>query len=209
MSRTNGKLPLRTRWMLGRAYLSIPGLLSICDEKRIVSLVTAVNAALSILAIGLFAWLTDLPLLFPALGPTAFILFSSPMHPTAAPRNVILGHLIGLTCGYGTYKLAVLLTGTPVVHDSDLLVVCASAIVALSACSVLMIQLSCPHPPACASSLVMLLGGVATLENVLLMVLVVIWLAYQAVGMNRLAGLTLPLWAPFDRERGGSPGRRT
>ena len=200
MSRTNPRLSLRTRWMLARAYLSIPGLLSSCDEKRIVSLVTAVNAALSILAIGLFAWLMGLPLLFPALGPTAFILFASPMQATAAPRNVILGHMIGLGCGYGTYQLAVLLTGAPVAHDSGLLVVCGSAMLALSLCSVLMIQLSCPHPPACASSLVVLLGGVATLENVLLMVLVVIWLTYQAVGMNRLAGLTLPLWAPLDRQ---------
>lgn len=69
------------------------------DERKAVSVVTAVHGGLAILAIGFFSWITDLALTFPALGPTAFILFSSPTSESAAPRSVILGHFCGIASG--------------------------------------------------------------------------------------------------------------
>ena len=73
-----------------RARLSVPALLASQDERNVVAAVTAVNGASCILSISLVAWLFDLPLLFPALGPTAFILFATPFSPDAAPRSVAL-----------------------------------------------------------------------------------------------------------------------
>ena len=49
--------------------------------------------------ITLVAYLPRLPLLFPPLGPTAFILFHTPMSANASPRNVILAHTLAVFSG--------------------------------------------------------------------------------------------------------------
>ena len=45
------------------------------------------------------------PLVFPSLGPTAFLLFHDPTLPAASPRNTLCGHAIGILCGYGSLWL--------------------------------------------------------------------------------------------------------
>jgi CBS domain-containing membrane protein len=40
---------------------------------------------------------------FPSLGPTAYLLFFSPLAKTSSPRNTIFGHAIGLICGYAAF----------------------------------------------------------------------------------------------------------
>ena len=80
MSETTRRLRL-TRWCSHwRARLSIPSLLASYDERKAVSCVAAFNGATSISILTLLAWLADLPLLFPALGPSAFILFRVASH---------------------------------------------------------------------------------------------------------------------------------
>jgi HPP family len=49
------------------------------------------------------AYFTDAHFIFPALSPMAFLVFSQPMSPTAALRNIVLGHLVGGLCGWGAY----------------------------------------------------------------------------------------------------------
>ena len=200
MSITQRGLSFRTRWLIWRARLSAPALLALHDERKAVSWVAGVNGGLAILTIGLFAWFTDLPLLFPALGPSAFILFNTPMAPAAAPRSVILGHLTAMICGYGAWHLVGLAAGEPVsVQNSGWPPIC-SASLALGACCLLLTRLSYAHPPACASGLVVALGAVTHGLDLLLMLLAVVWLTAQAVIMNRLAGLPVPTWLPRQRE---------
>jgi CBS-domain-containing membrane protein len=97
-----------------RARLSIPSLLSRADERVVVAVVASVNAVFAILTISLIAWLIDLPLLFPALGPTAFILFARPFSPAAAPRAVVLGHLSAIAVGSVSWNLVSLACGQDV-----------------------------------------------------------------------------------------------
>jgi len=73
------RLLLKTRWAIWRARYSTAGLLARLDERKAVSVVAGVNGGLAILVIGFFSWITELPLMFPALGPTAFILFATPV----------------------------------------------------------------------------------------------------------------------------------
>ena len=98
---TRRPLSLRLRWLRWRARLSVPSLLASADERSVVSRVAAINGGLAILIISLFAWLTDLPLLFPVLGPSAFILFSKPFSADAAPRSVVGGHFIAMATALG------------------------------------------------------------------------------------------------------------
>ena len=154
MSHPSRRRSLRTRWAIWRARYSTVGLLARFDERKAVSLVAAVKGGLAILALGVFAWLTDLPLTFPALGPTAFILFATPTSESAAPRSVILGHFAGMGSGFAVWHLMSTLAGGPVSPQTGGWPLILSASLALAVTCGLLVRLSCPHPPACASSLV-------------------------------------------------------
>ncbi len=189
-------ISLKTRWMIWRARYSTPALLTRFEERKVVSAITALNGGMAILAIGVFAWLTDLPLAFPALGPTAFILFASPRSPAAAPRSVILGHYCCLTCGFVVWHLVSAAAGQPVSTQTSSWLPYLSASIGLAASCALLVWLSCPHPPACASCLVFALGGVTDWLSVLLMAVAIAWITVQAVAMNRIAGVVVPTWSP-------------
>ncbi|MFH1746486.1 MAG: HPP family protein [Planctomycetota bacterium] len=186
----------RTRWRRWRARFSVPAMLASCDEQRVISVVTAVNGGLVIIMLGLFTWLAGLPLIFPALGPSAFILFSKPLSVAAAPRCVIMGHLIAMISGYIVWSLASLVYGAPITLAAGELPLACSASLALGLTCLLLVRLSCPHPPACASSLIVAMGGVEGPVGLLMMLLAVVWLTFQAVAANRLVNVPVPLWAP-------------
>ncbi|MBN1846076.1 MAG: HPP family protein [Sedimentisphaerales bacterium] len=201
MGKNSESISLRMRWQFYRARYSTPALLSRCDEKRAIGLVTAIHAAITIITISGLAWLTDLPLLFPALGPSTFILFSNPLSIAGAPRSVIGGHLLCLGCGYGSWHLVSWLVGSPVGIDTGGGPLYLSAALGLALGALLLVRLNCPHPPACASSLVVALGMVTHLGDMLLMGLVVIWMTFQAILLNRFAGLPVPFWSATPREK--------
>jgi len=200
MGKTGGQLSLKTRWMFWRARMSTPALLSRYDETKAISLVTAINGGLAIFTVGVLAWLTNLPLVFPALGPSTFILFSAPLSKAGAPRSVVLGHIICLLCGYVTWYIMGFISGGQVTLERAGWPLFASATVALAASCFLLLLFNCPHPPACASSLVVALGMITGAFNILLMALVVLWLTFQAVMMNRFVGLSVPIWSPLRRD---------
>ncbi|HUU84852.1 MAG TPA: HPP family protein [Phycisphaerae bacterium] len=166
------------------------------DERRVVSIVTAANGGIAILIIGLLAWLVDLPLLFPALGPSAFILFFSPFSPAAAPRSVILGHFAAITAGFTVWHLVSLAWGEPVFLERTGLPVFVSASAALAVTCVLLARLSCPHAPACATALILALGAASDWTALLGMATGVLLLTAQAVLMHRVANVNIPTWTP-------------
>ena len=59
-----------------------------------------VNGLISIGLMAAAALVTGQPFVFPSLGPTAFLLFFTPMAPAASPRNTVVGHAIGAASGY-------------------------------------------------------------------------------------------------------------
>jgi CBS-domain-containing membrane protein len=196
MQNAQRSLSLKTRWLVWRARVSPPALLARFEERKVVSALAAVNAGMAILTIGLVAWLTDLPLVFPALGPSAFILFSAPLSPAGSPRSVILGHLTAMACGYAAWLLVSGASGATVTIGSGTWPPILSAVLALAGCCLVLIRIACPHPPACGSGLVVALGAVTEPTEMLIMALAVVWLTAQAVFMNRLAGLPVPAWRP-------------
>lgn len=194
----NHPVSRKTTWLIWRARLSVPALLARYDDKKVLAAVTATHAGLAILLISVFAWLTGLPLVFTALGPSAFIMFSTPLSRAAAPRNVICAHGIALAVGWTVWNLATLVHGGPINLQEDNFIVLCSATAALSLTALFLVNYTCPHPPACASSLVVALGLVTQWQDVLLTMIVVIWLVTQAWAMNRFAGLPVPIW--FERQ---------
>lgn len=51
-----------------------------------------VNGGVSIALIGIAAATVNEPLLFPSLGPTAYLLSKTPLDASTSPYNIIIGH---------------------------------------------------------------------------------------------------------------------
>lgn len=183
-----------SRWRLLRAQLSMPTLLSKFDEKKVVAVVAAVDGGAALLIISVAAWLSGLPLLFPSLAPSAFILFTRPFSAPAAPRSIILGHSMAIACGWLSWASMSLLFGSPVSLESPSIALWLSADIAFGATCILMIVRSCPHPPACGTALIVALGAIVNWSELLVMMAAIMFLAFVGVTIHRLLGVHTPLW---------------
>lgn len=154
-----------------------------------------INGFVAIALLALVAMATHTPFVFPSLGPTAFLFFSTPTAPTASPRNAIYGHAIGVACGYGALLATGLQHAPPaMVVGVDLSRVLAAAL-SLAATGALMILFKAAHPPAGATTLIISLGIVTRPQHLAAIEAAVAILTLQAIVINRLAGLDYPLWA--------------
>jgi CBS domain-containing membrane protein len=135
------------------------------------------------------------PFVFPSLGPTAYLFFFSPMAEASSPRNTILGHAIGLICGYAAFALTAASSppfgAHPGVHAARVL----AAALSLSATGALMALFRVSHPPAGATTLIVSLGIISQPKELVIIEVAVILLTAQALAINRLAGIPYPLWA--------------
>jgi CBS domain-containing membrane protein len=162
-----------------------------------------VNGFITIGLLGLLAFLTGSPFVFPSLGPTAYLFFFSPLAEVSSPRNAILGHAIGLICGYGAFALAVASSPpfgiNPGVHGARLL----AAALSLSATGALMALLRISHPPAGATTLIVSLGIISKPRELVIIEAAVILLTMQAFAINRIAGIPYPVWSKQKQARIG------
>lgn len=185
--------PQQVSGLLGR--MRMDWLLSHLPPRPVWAAFMLVNGFLSIALMSLAALATDSSLVFPSLGPTAFLFFFNPEAPSASPRHTIYGHAIGIACGYGAIWAAGLQhaqwqPGTAV-HLARVL----AAALALASTGALMILLKAAHPPAGATTLIIALGIIIQPKSLLVIEIAVAVLTLQAIGINRLAGLDYPLWA--------------
>lgn len=159
-----------------------------------------VNGFITIGLLGLLALLTGSPFVFPSLGPTAYLFFFSPLAEVSSPRDTILGHAIGLVCGYAAFVLAVASSPpfgmNPGVHGPRLL----AAALSLSATGALMALLRVSHPPAGATTLIVSLGIISQPKELVIIEIAVILLTVQAFAINRLAGIPYPVWSKYISE---------
>jgi CBS domain-containing membrane protein len=147
-----------------------------------------INSFLTIGLLALVAMLSGTPLVFPSLGPTAFMLFHDPGSASASARSTILGHAIGIACGYGSLWLTGL-TGDPPTMIEQLnvaRVLCAA--MALAATGLAMTLFKLWHPPAGATTLIVALGFITLPYHLAIVEVAVVVLVVMAMGINRLAG---------------------
>ena len=162
---------------------------------RIIFVFTAGVTALGTITV--MAYLTDLMLLFPPLGPSAFILFHTPLSETASPRNVIMSHTLALLAGLLAVTLAGLVfpdVGVSAQTGLNWAGVCAIAL-AMGLASMAMVSLGCVHPPAAATALIAAMGFLDNIVQISGVLMAVIILVFEAILFNRiLGGLPYPLW---------------
>lgn len=115
--------------------------------------------------LGAFAWVTGFPVLFPILGPSAFVLAMFPESEASDARRVVGSHAIGVVAGLLAYNLfATGLTMTTPVAPLSVpglrLAVSSGVAIFLTVAGMLVFRVR--HPPACATTLIVALGLLST-----------------------------------------------
>jgi len=176
------------------AHLRLEWLLQHFPTRVVWAIYVCINGFITIGLLALLALLTGSPFVFPSLGPTAYLFFFSPLAEASSPRNTILGHAIGLICGYAAFALTVASSPPfglhPGVHGPRVL----AAALSLSATGALMALFRVSHPPAGATTLIVSLGIISQPKELVIIEVAVILLTAQAFAINRLAGVPYPLW---------------
>jgi CBS domain-containing membrane protein len=185
------------------AHLRLSWLLNHFPPLLIWTLYVFVNGFVTIALLALLAVVSETPFVFPSLGPTAYLFFFSPMGRSSSPRNAILGHAIGLACGYGAFWAAGLEHGAPNFHDGVYGPRILAAALSLAFTGAFMVLLRVNHPPAGATTLIVALGILSTPYYLIVIEIAVVLLTAQAFVINRMAGLPYPLWqsAKVDEDR--------
>jgi hypothetical protein len=152
------------------------------------------NSFVTIALLCLLAGVTGSPFVFPSLGPTAYLFFFQPMGRSSSPRHAILGHAIGLVCGYAAYVAMGShgFTATAFTQVSWREVTAAALSLAVTGAVLVLLRIS--HPPAGATTLIVSLGLLTKPSYLVIIEIAVVLLTAQAWVINRIAGLPYPLW---------------
>lgn len=175
--------------------LRVSSLVTHHSSVVILGLFALVNGVVSIGIMSAAAVLTGQPLIFPSLGPTAFLLFYTPTVPAASPRNTILGHAIGAAAGYLSLVVFGLTDTAPALADGVTWPRVGAAAASLGLTSGLMVWARVPHPPAGATTLIVSLGIITTPPQLAVLMLAVVLLVLQGYVINHLAGIDYPRWS--------------
>lgn len=186
-ARTDSVFGLLDRLRLGWLLNHFPPLL-------VRALYVFVNGFITIALLSVVAIVTGTTFVFPSLGPTAYLFFFSPLADSASPRNAILGHAIGLVCGYAAFRFSALEYGHAAFHHGLFWPRILAAALSLASTGALMVLLRINHPPAGATTLIVSLGILSLPRNLIIIEVAVVLLAAESFFINRLAGLPYPVW---------------
>lgn len=172
--------------------LRLPYLLKRFQARYVWAAFVFVNCFITMVILAGFAYALNLPLVFPSLGPTAFLLFLTPRAAVAKPRNALIGHAIGIICGY----MALVVTGlahAPSIMSEGVTTprILASGL-ALALTGAIMVIAKSPHPPAGATTLIIALGFIIKPLHLVIIEVAVGVLILQALAIYRLAGINAP-----------------
>ena len=170
---------------------------SMGHSRFIVVIFVFIAGATAVGIITVVAYITKLPLLFPQLGPSAFILFHTPMSTEASPRNVILAHTLAVISGLFSLWLVGILVPEGNIIDPSVMNWYRVIAIALSMglIGVTMVAMKCVHPPAAASALIAAMGYLDNPLQIIGIIGAVVLLVVEAILFNRIiGGLPYPIW---------------
>jgi len=186
---------LTTRILKRLEHLRLTNLLRRFPGRLVWAVFVAITLFATVAVLAAMAMALKNSFVFPSLGPTALVFFFKPNSEAASPRNAVLGHAVGIVCGYFALWLTGLTHAPPEtvagVNSARIL----AAALSLSATGAVMVLLNVVHAPAAATTLIISLGFITAPAHLLIIEVAVVVLAIQAVVVNRLAGLDFPIWA--------------
>jgi len=176
-------------------YVQLPWLMKRYPHVPVFALYNFLSGFLSIGLMAAFAVILHTPFIFPSLGPTAFHYFSRQTAPTASPRNAIIGHFIGTVAGYFSLVVTGLTAAGPAIANGVTWPRVIAAALSLGLTAGLMILFRVSHAPAGATTLIISLGILTQPWQLVVLMVAIILLTLQAIAINRLFGMPLPLWS--------------
>ena len=160
------------------------------------ALLCCVGCLFAMGAIGGLSLAVGGPLLFPAIGASAFLVFYAPRSPLSSPRNALLGHGIGAAVGSVTAAVFQVAVHEPWLATQEPWRAAASAAVALAVSASLMARFDLPHPPAGATTLIVATGLMGGPTDVAAILAAVVVLTVVGKLVHRVSGEPFPWWAP-------------
>lgn len=167
------------------------------NPRAFLVLFAALSGSFSLATITATAFLTDLPLLFPPLAASSFILFYGPLSQSACPRSVVMAHAVALLSGLCSLLLMVTIFPSIDVANPDVMSWprVAAITLAMAILSAAMLTFNFAHPPAAATATIAALGFVENAAQGVGCVVATLLLVALAYILNRiLGGLPYPLW---------------
>ena len=192
-------MPNANDWLARLARLQPWYLLMRYPNRLTRSIFAFVNGSIAIGIMTSVSVYTKQPLIFPSLGPSAFLFFYTPSAPTSSPRNAILGHGAGVLVGWFSFWIF----GTVLGLDAETNKIVAAAF-SLGLISAIMIAADIAHPPAASTTLIVSLGLMKGWQELVAIMFAVLLLTAQAYLFNHLSGISYPLWS--SRPGRGSAG---
>jgi CBS domain-containing membrane protein len=175
--------------------IQLPTLAQHHNRRIVYALFVLLAGGVSIAIIATLAFASGRPFVVPSLGPTAFLVFNRSESAVARPRNILAGHLTGAVAGYVSL-LAFGLAGAPSVLEGGMTAPrIGAAALSIALTSAVMILMRTEHGPAGATTLIVSLGFMTSLESLAILMGGVIGLTIVAVLIDRLVGIPMPLWS--------------
>lgn len=147
---------------------------------------SAGSSAVALVLAGVLGIALREPWLFPSLGPTLMVLAETPRQPPAAPRNVLVGHLVGVAAGYGSLVLLRLSGHPPVIVEGLTVPRVLAAALSVAVTAFVLQALRTPHPPAGATTLIVSLGILSRPAQLGTLLLAVVLVTAVSLVLNRL-----------------------
>jgi CBS-domain-containing membrane protein len=157
------------------------------------------SAAIAVGIISAAAICTGQPLIFPSLGPSAFLFLTQPTAPSSCPRNAILSHGLAVLVGWFSYWLF-----AHVMPFEALSAQVGAATLSLGLISGLMVAAKIAHAPAASTTLIVAMGLMVGWQQLAAVMVAVVLLTAVCYIVNRLSGIVYPLWpTACDQQREG------
>ncbi|MFP9192017.1 HPP family protein [Natronosalvus vescus] len=152
-----------------------------------------INVTLHFVFLGMLAWVSGQPLLFPSLGPSAYLMATGEQPRAQGAYHIIGGHTIAMVCGL----LAYLLVGDGLVVtdvfdgavplSSEVGRLAISALLAMVLTTVAMLKSGTNHAAACATTLIVGLGLMSTvLDGLIIVVSVALLVGFHDLAVERV-----------------------
>jgi hypothetical protein len=153
-----------------------------------------IGCGLAVVAAGAAGALTDLPWLFPSLGPMAMLHIGKPEAEESSPRNTLIGHAVALLAGYGLLAACGLTDNPSVLQEGIGLPRIAAAAGSLALTAAVLLAAHASHPPAGATTLIVSLGLLSTPTDLAVAAAAVTLVTAADWLFNRATGQAMPIW---------------
>jgi CBS domain-containing membrane protein len=156
---------------------------------------TFVACLIALAVSGMAAYLFSQPLLFPSLGPTAFLFFEQPMAKSSSPRNTLIGHLVAILAGAVSLAIFGLLGHPSILAEGVTLARVGAGALSVALTGAVLLLLRSSHPPTGATTLIVSLGLLQTPREMAMLMVGVMLLTVVGWTINRILGAPMPVWS--------------